>query len=251
MPTFTPAQGRYLAFIHAYTNLHGIPPAEAEIATAMSVSGPSVHQMIKKLEQEGLIQRTPGQARSVEILVPEEEIPAWKAERKGTKASPATANAVIAKPVIGKPPASAPAKVYVLNTNILSGPISKSAAKKVSRVIEIRGNQTLEDLHWAIFEAYDRDEEHLYEFQFGKQPFDQSGPTYGHPEVSEDESGGDASATTLDELNLEPNRVFGYWFDFGDDWYHQIKVEQIDQVVPKVKYPRVTKRVGKSPPQYE
>jgi len=26
----------------------------------------------------------------------------------------------------------------------------------------------------------------------------------------------------LDELDLKPERVFGYWFDFGDDWYHQV-----------------------------
>ncbi len=240
MPTFTPTQGRYLAFIHAYVNLHGIPPAEAEIATAMRVSGPSVHQMIKKLEQEGLIQRTPGQARSVEILIPEEEIPAWKSERK---ASPSAA-----KPVRQAPPSSTSANLYVLNTYIQSGPISeKFGEKEISRVIEIRGDQTLEKLHWAIFEAYDREEEHLYEFQFGKKPFDRSGATYGHP-MNE---GGDATVTTLDALNLKPKRVFGYWFDFGDDWYHQIIVEKIDKASPTVKYPRVTKRVGKSPPQYE
>jgi hypothetical protein len=30
------------------------------------------------------------------------------------------------------------------------------ANKQVSRRIEIRGDQTLEDLHYAIFKAYDR-----------------------------------------------------------------------------------------------
>ena len=29
--TFTPKQGQYLAFIHAYTRLHRRPPAEADI----------------------------------------------------------------------------------------------------------------------------------------------------------------------------------------------------------------------------
>jgi hypothetical protein len=54
----------------------------------------------------------------------------------------------------------------------------------------------------------------------------------------------------LDELGLEQRRVFGYWFDFGDDWYHQIHVKKIDTGIPTVTYPRVTRRVGKSPPQY-
>ena len=65
MAAYTPTQGRYLAFIHAYTALHGYPPAEAEIAAAMCVSPPSVNQMVKMLERKGLILRRPGEARSV------------------------------------------------------------------------------------------------------------------------------------------------------------------------------------------
>ena len=45
--------------------------------------------------------------------------------------------------------------------------------------------------------------------------------------------------------------AFGYWFDFGDDWFHQINLVRIEQAVPTVAYPRVIKRVGMSPPQYE
>lgn len=44
--------------------------------------------------------------------------------------------------------------------------------------------------------------------------------------------------------------LHGYWFDFGDDWFHQVQVERIEQAIPTVTYPRVIKRVGKSPPQY-
>jgi hypothetical protein len=54
----------------------------------------------------------------------------------------------------------------------------------------------------------------------------------------------------MDDLDLQPGRVFGYWFDFGDDWFHQIDVDRIEQAIPTVTYPRVIKRVGKSPPQY-
>jgi hypothetical protein len=41
--------------------------------------------------------------------------------------------------------------------------------KVISRTIQIRGDQTLEDLHHAIFAAFDREEEHMYEFQIGGQ----------------------------------------------------------------------------------
>jgi len=44
------------------------------------------------------------------------------------------------------------------------------------------------------------------------------------------------------------HRVFGYLFDFGDEWLHQVQVERIEQAIPTVTYPRVIKRVGKSPP---
>ena len=91
----------------------------------------------------------------------------------------------------------------------------------------------------------------MYEFQFGKRPFDPDGPNYGIPESAAAKKGhGDARTTKLDDLDLKPERVFGYWFDFGDDWFHQIEVERIEQAIPTVTYPRVIKRVGKSPPQY-
>lgn len=72
---YTPRQGQFLAYIDTYTRLHGEPPSEAEIATYLNVTPPSAHQMLVTLERRGLIQRTPGQARSVRILLPPEAVP--------------------------------------------------------------------------------------------------------------------------------------------------------------------------------
>lgn len=252
MADFTPTQGRYLAFIHAYTRLYGFPPAESEISTALGVSPPSVNQMVKVLEKKGFLLRVPGKARSLRVLIPEEEIPAW-ASRKSIKSTAKVWMRVPERPSRAtKNSAAPPANLYVLTTFLQGGPVDeKFANKEISRVIEIRGDQTLEDLHLAIFKAHDRWDEHLYEFQLGKRPFDPAGPKYGiaGPEFGQ-EGVRDASTTTLDSLGLKPERTFGYWFDFGDDWYHQIQVERIDQAIPTVTYPRVIKRVGKSPPQY-
>src|SRR3954470_17452293 len=88
MPDFTPTQGRYLAFIHAYTTLHGYPPAEAEIAAAMCVSPPSVNQMVKTLEKKGLLSRQPGVPRAIQVLVPEDEIPRWNNRKPATAKGP-------------------------------------------------------------------------------------------------------------------------------------------------------------------
>lgn len=247
-PDFTPTQGRYLAYIHCYTQLHGIPPAESEIAAALCVSPPSVNQMVKALERKELISRQPGRARSLRVLVAEEEIPPWGRRKQPARPGPQTKRAK--RPVLHR--ASSSANVYVVSVYLAGGPISpKFANKQISRKIEIRGDQTLEQLHRVIFKAYNRWDEHMYEFQFGKRPFDPKGPNYGVPESRASKSGErDARTARLDDLDLKPGRAFGYWFDFGDDWYHQIQVDRIERAIATVAYPRVINRVGDSPPQY-
>ena|SRR2546430_5600342 len=72
---YTLRQGQFLAYIHAYTRLHRQPPSEAEMAAFFGVSPPSVHQMVVTLERRGLIARTPGQARSLRVLLPPTALP--------------------------------------------------------------------------------------------------------------------------------------------------------------------------------
>jgi SOS-response transcriptional repressor LexA len=73
--SFTDRQGQYLAFIDAYTRVHGRPPAETDMQRHFQVSPPSVHQMVLTLERAGLIRRQPGVARSIEVLVAPECLP--------------------------------------------------------------------------------------------------------------------------------------------------------------------------------
>jgi repressor LexA len=72
---YTQKQGQYLAFIHYYRKIHGCTPSEAEMQQYFRVSPPSVHQMILALEARGLIARNPGQARSIQLLIPRDELP--------------------------------------------------------------------------------------------------------------------------------------------------------------------------------
>ena len=72
---FTEKQGQYLAFIYAYTKLHRRPPAEADMQAYFGTTPPSVHRMVVELETKGLISRQPGQARSIELLLPPEALP--------------------------------------------------------------------------------------------------------------------------------------------------------------------------------
>jgi hypothetical protein len=151
------------------------------------------------------------------------------------------------------------ADVFTLEVFLTDGPISPAFAKKnpiVARTIEIRADGTLADLHQAIFEAFDRDDEHLYEFQFGgKGPYDPKARRYGLTEYEDDLMGGESAAgdvreTTIGSLKLKVGGMFGYWFDFGDDWRHQVRVLSIAPAETKVRYPRISSRQGKSPPQY-
>ncbi len=72
---YTSRQGQFLAFIHHYTTLHGRPPAEAEMAHFFKVTPPSAHLMILTLERRGLITRVPGEARSIRLKLPPEQLP--------------------------------------------------------------------------------------------------------------------------------------------------------------------------------
>ncbi len=75
MPSPTPKQAEYLAFIARYSAVHEQAPAEADIAQHFLVSAPTVHQMILKLEAGGWIAREPGVARSIRLLGRSDDLP--------------------------------------------------------------------------------------------------------------------------------------------------------------------------------
>jgi Domain of unknown function (DUF6398)/Plasmid pRiA4b ORF-3-like protein len=168
---------------------------------------------------------------------------------------------------VSKKTASSPPKVlenssdalYVLEVFLLDGPISEKFIAKnpvVARTIEIRGSNTLEDLHKTLFKAFNRKEEHMYEFQVGgDRPNDPKATCYRlqqsflDPSPSES-SVHDVSQSAIASLGLSIDDAFGYWFDFGDDWWHQINVVDIKDGPSSGKYPKITERTGASPPQY-
>jgi hypothetical protein len=200
--------------------------------------------------------------------VAQDTLPKWDRNFGDLEAQVELARATAArrgKPMVrSKKPADKPTdqdkgRLYTLEVFLLSGPITEKFAKKnpvVSRTIQIRGDQTLEDLHHAIFDAFGRLEEHMHEFQFGKGPMDPKARRYVLPNAFEGHSGEDnppagrVNTTAIGSLGLKIGDRFRYWFDFGDDWWHQINVEAVEDKVPRGKLPKVTKKVGKSPPQY-
>jgi len=75
VPKYTPKQGQYLAFIHYYTKVHCEAPAEADLQRYFKVSPPTVHRMVLALEDRGFIERSPGQSRSIRLLITRSELP--------------------------------------------------------------------------------------------------------------------------------------------------------------------------------
>jgi DNA-binding MarR family transcriptional regulator len=71
----TRAQGQLVAYVYWYAKVHRVPLAENEIADFLGIQGPSVHQMILRLESKAILSRRPGEPRTIKILPPREEIP--------------------------------------------------------------------------------------------------------------------------------------------------------------------------------
>ncbi len=152
-----------------------------------------------------------------------------------------------------------PKTLYTLEVCIIEGSMTLEfveANPVICRTVEIRGQQTLQQLHRTIFRAFDRwDDCHLCEFQFGSGPHEPDGPRCVMPCIlnspfDDRPFAGTIDETRLDDLHLEVGRSFGYWYDFGANWYHQIDVVVIGEPEAGWRYPRVTARVGQSPPQY-
>ena len=128
------------------------------------------------------------------------------------------------------------------------------------RIIEAPENCTFDDFHDAIFQAFDRYDEHLYSFFITKKDTKNIRSIYGAPEIThpmnlEDIMGfgrmkQSAGETRIGDVDLNENDVFHYLFDFGDDWWHRIKVQNINETKSKKKHIKLIKSVGESPPQY-
>jgi hypothetical protein len=138
--------------------------------------------------------------------------------------------------------------------------VALQSRKSIWRRIAMRSDQTLDDLHEAIFKAFDRDDEHLYSFYFPKpgargRDVTRGAVEFTHPYVLEDQGGFGSEARSaaqakLGALRLKAKQRILYLFDFGDSWWHEITVEKISEPVEDGEYLRVLERRGESPPQY-
>lgn len=144
-------------------------------------------------------------------------------------------------------------KIYQLKVSIIGIP-------KLYRVIEATANATFESLHEAIFEAFARYDPHLYSFFITKEDTQSiqtilNAPEITHPQNVEDFMGAgppkaSAADTALQAAELAAKDVFHYLFDFGDEWWHRIRVAAILDSRTRIKYVKLIDSQGIAPRQY-
>ncbi|MBI2864834.1 MAG: plasmid pRiA4b ORF-3 family protein [Chloroflexi bacterium] len=142
--------------------------------------------------------------------------------------------------VPGEDPTAPPATVFRFK-------VSLTYQKDVWRTIDVRSDQNLEDLHYAIQDAFGWDDDHLYAFFLSGKAWDVS-TEYIRPEGRE--PGQRSARARLDRLGLRPRKRFLYIFDFGDERRHHIRVEKTGLTPDKGEYPRIVEEHGEAPPQY-
>lgn len=145
------------------------------------------------------------------------------------------------------------------NESVFRVKVSLMHDKRTYRKIAIGSEQTLDDLHEAIFEAFDREEEHLYTFFFPGRPTTSKQVIMRSPAISPPMDGefssfgndSDSETTTIGELGLKLKQKFYYLFDWGDEWWHELTFEgEIDFDGEDEDLPAIIVRKGDSPPQY-
>ena len=239
MTDFTPTQGRYLAFIHAYTEGFGLPPAESEIAAAIGVSPPSANQMMKTLEKKMLIRRQPGVPRSIEILIAPNTIPKWKGKRvtrtvkTWTRDKPAKHSAGRAS---GRKAAVYRFRIFLQDSN-----------PAIWRRIETQ-DVTLEKLHELIQTTMGWTNSHLHQFEI-------AGTRYTDPRFMihdfDDFGAVNYCGMRISALVSEHGTRLRmrYEYDFGDCWQHGVVLEEVIESEPGIRYPRCIAGERACPPE--
>ena len=120
--------------------------------------------------------------------------------------------------------------------------------KRVWRVIELLDNQTLEEFHNIIQEAFDWDDDHLYAFYVSNRTNDWVTSISRPIDFEYDPPHSDE--VTLKMLDLKTGQHLQYVFDFGDHLDHDIELMHIGKLPPEGTFPRIVLSRGEAPAQY-
>ncbi len=111
----------------------------------------------------------------------------------------------------------------------------------VWRRVQLRADTRLDQLHEILQAALGWENYHLHAFSFGEEEF---GPR--DPDLALDFA--DERKVTLGELT-DIGARFRYTYDFGDNWEHEILVEDLLDPDPDIHYPVLVAAKGACPPE--
>jgi len=110
----------------------------------------------------------------------------------------------------------------------------------VWRRVQVRADTRLDQLHEIIQVALGWGNYHLHSFSFANREFGIPDPELGLS---------DECRVTLGELIVGVGDRFRYTYDFGDDWEHEILVEELLDADPETLYPALVGAKGACPPE--
>ncbi len=113
------------------------------------------------------------------------------------------------------------------------------AKPPVWRRLQLRADTRLNHLHEILQAALGWENYHLHVFSFGDEEFGNPDPELGFS---------DERQVTLGEL-IDLGARFRYAYDFGDDWEHEITVEDLLDADPDTHYPVLVAANGACPPE--
>lgn len=130
IPVIYKRQRQILDFIRQYVQAKGSAPRLREIADAIGVSSlATVHEHLSALEEKGLIKRTAGKTRAIEVVNEEFDF-----SGKG-----------IEVPILGYIAAGSPIEPYTDPSASVSIPPTFSSGKKRVFVLQVRGESMIEE----------------------------------------------------------------------------------------------------------
>lgn len=112
----------------------------------------------------------------------------------------------------------------------------------VRRRVQVPGEIDLAVLHEVVQSAMGWTNSHLHEFEIAGRRYGIPDPDWGDSKLVDETKG------TLFRLVKQGDR-FGYLYDFGDNWAHDITVEKVLAAQPGVRYPRCVAGRGACPPE--
>jgi hypothetical protein len=111
---------------------------------------------------------------------------------------------------------------------------------RVWRRVQVRADTRLDQLHEIIQAALGWENYHMHAFTFGDEEFGVPDPELGFS---------DERQVTLGELIAGIGDRVRYTYDLGDDWQHEILIEELLDPDPDTRYPVLVAAKGACPPE--